>query len=125
MWSIPQSLSNSIKKNWLKWFVVACYCVAYFISRKSGISCIWKSLTGIPCPGCGFTRAIGAALRLDFAGAWQYHPLFALFPVLLLLFFRDGRIFRNDSFNTIAIVAIAVLFAAVWCIRLITGSLPA
>ena len=27
-------------------------------------------LTGVPCPGCGMTRALTHAVRLDFAGAF-------------------------------------------------------
>ena len=29
--------------------------------------CMFYHITGIPCPGCGMTRAYLAALRLDFA----------------------------------------------------------
>ena len=60
------------------------------ISRWTGISCVWKRLFGIPCPGCGFTRAILAALRLDFAAAFRFHPMFWSFPLMLLYFlFHD------------------------------------
>lgn len=33
---------------------------------------------GIPCPGCGLTRATLAALHGHFAQAFHYHPLFLL-----------------------------------------------
>jgi hypothetical protein len=37
---------------------------------------------GIPCPGCGLTRATLALLRGDVAGALHFHPLvFVLAPV--------------------------------------------
>ena len=43
-------------------------------------------LTGVPCPGCGMTRALTHAVRLDFAGAFYYHPLwFAVPPAVLYL----------------------------------------
>lgn len=41
-------------------------------------------LTGIPCPGCGMTRAFEALLHLDIAGAFYYHPLFWTVPPAVL-----------------------------------------
>ena len=42
--------------------------------------CPFRFFFGISCPGCGMTRALLAALRLDFAAAFSYHPLFFLLP---------------------------------------------
>ncbi len=48
----------------------------------------------IGCPFCGMTRAHLSALRLDFASAFSYHPLFPLgIPFIWLLchdFFFEG-----------------------------------
>lgn len=41
-------------------------------------SCPFKSLTGIPCPGCGTGRAALALARLDPIHALVHHPLPAL-----------------------------------------------
>ncbi len=30
---------------------------------------------GVPCPGCGLTRATIAALQFDLHGLWHFHPL--------------------------------------------------
>lgn len=49
------------------------------------IGCLIKTLFGIPCPGCGMTRAWLALLRGDFSAAFRWHPLFWLAPVLALL----------------------------------------
>lgn len=40
--------------------------------------CIFKGLTGIPCPGCGTTRAAVALARLEFADAFSRYPLQSL-----------------------------------------------
>ena len=37
--------------------------------------CVFKGLTGLPCPTCGSTRTLGRLFALDFAGAWSQNPL--------------------------------------------------
>ena len=36
--------------------------------------CLLKSLTGLPCPTCGLTRAVCHALQGDWAGSLAFHP---------------------------------------------------
>ncbi len=38
--------------------------------------CPFLYVFGIPCPGCGMTRALLNAAMLDFRAAVYYHPLF-------------------------------------------------
>lgn len=48
--------------------------------------CMFKSLTGWDCPGCGSQRAIHALLHGDFAAAWHFNALLvAAMPVVVLL----------------------------------------
>ena len=49
------------------------------------LGCIFKTMTGLSCPGCGMTRAWLSALRLDFSAALAYHPLFWAVPIALAL----------------------------------------
>lgn len=51
----------------------------------TGIPCIWKAITGYPCPGCGLTRGFAAVARGDLMTSIHLNPL-ALISVLLLLF---------------------------------------
>lgn len=37
--------------------------------------CLFKHLTGLPCPTCGSTRAVGRLFALDLAGALAMNPL--------------------------------------------------
>jgi len=45
--------------------------------------CVFKALTGLPCPTCGSTRALGRLFALDFAGALAMNPFTALVAVLV------------------------------------------
>ena len=40
--------------------------------------CPFETLLGIPCPGCGMSRAFICLFHLDLRGAFIYHPLFPL-----------------------------------------------
>jgi len=61
--------------------VVAAAQVAAVSAGVGGWPCAFKAATGIPCPGCGLTRASVALLRGEFAAAFGAH---AFAPVLLL-----------------------------------------
>ena len=45
--------------------------------------CVFKGLTGLPCPTCGSTRALGRLFALDFAGALAMNPFTTLVAVLV------------------------------------------
>lgn len=61
--------------------------VAWLALYLLDIGCVFRLMTGIPCPGCGMTRAWLAALRLDFTAAFAYHPLFWVVPIAFVLAF--------------------------------------
>lgn len=51
--------------------------IAPFGSYLAGylFGCPFKEITGLPCPGCGTTRAALALAKFDFAGALVRFPL--------------------------------------------------
>lgn len=51
-----------------------------------GITCPILWVTGISCAGCGMTRALLAAGRLDFGAAFAFHPLWPLVPFGAVVF---------------------------------------
>ena len=95
--------------------------VAWLALYLLDIGCVFRLMTGIPCPGCGMTRAWLAALRLDFAAAFAYHPLFWVVPIAFVLAFvreetTSGKVKRGID---IAIAVLCVLVIAVWIVRLV------
>jgi len=46
------------------------------------LSCPFKALTGIDCPGCGFQRSVISLLKGDLEKSWQLYP--PTIPILLL-----------------------------------------
>jgi hypothetical protein len=43
--------------------------------------CLFRAVTGLPCPGCGVTRALIAIARGDYRKAWRLNP--AAFAVIV------------------------------------------
>ncbi|HIZ16758.1 MAG TPA: DUF2752 domain-containing protein, partial [Firmicutes bacterium] len=41
----------------------------------TGTTCLIKSTIGVPCPGCGMTRATLELLSGNISAALHYHPL--------------------------------------------------
>lgn len=37
--------------------------------------CVFKNLTGLPCPGCGLTRSMSTAVNGDIGASFSYHRL--------------------------------------------------
>src|SRR5262245_34155251 len=77
--------------------------------------CPTRFLFGIPCPGCGLTRATFAMLTLDWAGVWRFHPLApVLAPVVLWFLFRP--ILEETGAIEKGRVLVRVPNAVWWCL---------
>ena len=88
--------------------------LAVIICRIFQIPCLYKAISGIPCPTCGITRAYIALLQLDIGEAFAYHPLFWTIPILVLFFLFDGKIFVKKSLNLVIPLGIVILFFVRW-----------
>ena len=56
------------------------------ISNESDFGvCLFKQVTGIPCPSCGSTRSVLSLLRGDFAGALFWNPFGILIMLILII----------------------------------------
>ncbi|MBQ2952833.1 MAG: DUF2752 domain-containing protein [Clostridia bacterium] len=80
--------------------------------------CIIQRLTGVPCPGCGMTRAVLALLAGDVPGALRHHGMVWSLPVLLAMYLWEGRLFRRRWINGALMALLVAGFAANWAVHL-------
>ena len=89
--------------------------------------CPLNHFFGIPCPGCGVSRAYMAVFRLDFVRAFEYHPLFlTVAPVILYVAHRN--VFKkrlSDKVEIAVLCGLSLLFVALYVYRLLNNSLVA
>lgn len=90
--------------------------------------CVFHSLTGYYCPGCGSQRAIHSLLHFNLAGVVQNN--FLLLPAIILIVYHYSRTFLNRKLNwnlpnifyfkktPWIILAVIILF---WILRNIPG----
>ena len=71
----------------LVYFMVAGTCtlmvyVLYLAKQIPRIPCVFKTLTGYPCPTCGATRVIRSLFQFDIVSAFLRNPLLFLAGVV-------------------------------------------
>ena len=108
--SHPLLLALGILTYWL---------VASYLLDKTEIGCVFLYFLGIPCPGCGMTRAFQAVLRLDLAAAFSFHPLIFAMPYIIayILFPLKGRIHKY-ILSIIGIIAIINWVYRILCVTI-------
>ncbi len=94
--------------------------VALALAGTGGSACFFKSVYGVPCPGCGMSRALLALACGDVALAFSFHPLAPLVPFIgLVALLRNTAPFRELYNSGIFWVACAACFVAVWAVRMV------
>ena len=83
------------------------------------VLCLFKRFLHIPCPGCGMTRAVVSLIRFDFASACHYHPCVFIMPLVVLLIFANGKIFKKKWVDNAILVFVLAAFLLTYIIRLI------
>ena len=91
--------------------------ILYTAMESIGITCPIKFITGISCAGCGMSRAWIAFLQFNMAKAFEYHPLFWLPPIAVIVLLCKSKI--NIKIYKISIFTIILMFAIVYICRLI------
>jgi hypothetical protein len=88
-------------------------------------TCVFKNLTGRPCPGCGLTRSIVAAAHGDVTQSFHFHRLGLLTLVYILLQFiyrfaaivapsLTVRLLGLEKYLNRGFVVLAALFVLNW-----------
>ena len=57
-----------------------------------GTVCLFRNIFDTDCPGCGMTRALHHAIRLEFSSAFELNSFIAIvFPLLTYLWMKYVR----------------------------------
>ena len=98
-------------------FVLCFYVLLSFFTKSL---CLSRSLFGLPCPGCGLTRAWISAFSLRWSDAFLYHPLFFLVPILIAIYLSERFYFKQVSIKSIKYfyLSLLFLFLAVYVMRM-------
>lgn len=92
--------------------------------------CPTRTLLGIPCPGCGLTRATEALAVGDVHGMLHFHPLAPIVtPIFLFVILRatlvGAGLLRDDRFDLLAKLpnrawtVLGVALIGLWALRLV------
>jgi hypothetical protein len=94
--------------------------------------CLSRRLLGLPCPGCGMTRAFAHLAKGEWRAALAAHPFSPWLAAELVLVWTAwgaavaGRLPRRIWSGALAplLVSNLALLAALWMARLAVGALP-
>lgn len=101
--------------------VIAAVCVYFYFDPGDSVlfpKCVFLSVTGLQCPGCGSQRAIHALLHGDIAAAWGFNAMLIIFiPVLTVLFAAEFMRKSHPRFY----MAVNSRFMIIGCFVVITA----
>lgn len=88
--------------------------ISIVVFTGSGTICYFKTITGLPCPGCGLTRAFISLYKGNMLEAFVYHPLWLLvLLVAFVIFFKKhfsiSYKLYNSNFFWVLVVLIFIL----------------
>ncbi len=101
---------------------------AGFVKQGIGIPCLFYSITGWRCPGCGISRSLSALLHFRFNQFIQYNLLSPVIVLYLLLwggsiaknYVQKGKAVYTSPCRWINIALLAVLLLW-WLLRNLLG----
>jgi hypothetical protein len=105
-----------------RWVIVgvAVYYTYFIVFHSDEPNCIIKHTLGVPCPGCGMSRATLYLMTFQWKLAFSYHPLVFLMPFIVLVLLLRGlspisTLYHSKWFWSMLVV----LFLGVYVIRMI------
>lgn len=109
---------REIKHIGIKLAAFSAYLLLVFAFYAFDIPCVFRSVFGIQCPGCGMTRACLSLLHFDLKQAFAYNYMFWSVPIIFLYILFDGKLFKNKAVNTAVLVVTGIGFTALFIARL-------
>lgn len=101
-------------------FLIYYLCTIHFF----GASCPMILLTGLPCPGCGLTRAFFSIFSLDFVKAFNLNPSVYGWLILFIYIFIT-RYIRGRKLKLVNVILISVcIFSLGWYIYSMVNFFP-
>lgn len=111
-------LAAAAGRYWIPFLIMVLYFVLSFFLTDS--PCLFRLVTGLPCPACGLTRATFALFRLDFHAAFLYHPMvFLVLPIIVFVLIQD--VVRKKPLKRYMpfFLAVGVCLYVVYAVRMI------
>ena len=123
---IWERVREDIRKFWKAAAAFVLYMV--MVQKLTGRFCPMVLISGLPCPGCGMTRAFFLFLQLRFAEAYQMHPLvygwIALGIVFCVRRYVMGKEVKSLQKYAIALLIVMVGFYIYRMIRFFPNQEP-
>lgn len=123
---------RSRTNSWIMFFIITIILMGMHFwqppEHNLFITCYFKKMTGLPCPGCGITRSLCAMAKGDFVHSLKFHPLGLLIFIAIiviwlkaiveLMFKRTLVLSINQKTKTIILYAFILLTGIFWMVRL-------
>ena len=97
-------LYEYIKDNKIYSAIILYILLSSFINALTGIDicipCIWKTIFGFKCSGCGLTTAFIHLIKFEFVSAFESNKLiFIVLPTVIFLLYADFIKFKTKRSN--------------------------
>jgi hypothetical protein len=113
---IMKTLRAAISARWVLLFILAYVVFAHYVL---GTSCLIASTTGLPCPGCGGSRAFIALFHGEFAESFAFQPMLIPAAVLLAVNFVIWLTHeRTPRYSEVMLICLVAAMIAVFAVRM-------
>lgn len=123
---ITKSQAKRLANVLVKLLVIAIAGIIYAnIIRSTGfwLPCIFRTVTGLKCPGCGISHMCIALLAMDFTSAWLANPVLltvspaiiyiAMKQIITWIVFGEQKMSKIDTIIVNALAVVLILWGIV------------